>query len=136
MREEMSTKGKVLTILGVIGLLVALVAIYVVANSAQDLAQSNREMISPRLDIQVIAGGPTELEDLFKAAVGKDEDAKEIRNKYVWITVLVKNTGLSDVENIAAVIELDSKIHKIHTAHTTLVRQQMVNFCPSPEIQP
>ena len=113
----MGTKGKVLTTLGVIGLLVALITIYVVANSAQDLAQSNREMISPRLDIHVIAGGPTELEDLFKAAVGKD-DAEEIRNKYVWITVLVKNTGLSDVENIAAAIKLDSKIHKIHTAHS------------------
>jgi len=114
----MGTKGKVLTTLGVIGLLVALITIYVVANSAQNLAQSNRDMISPRLDIHVIAGGPTELEDLFKVAVGEDEDAGEIRDRYVWITVLVKNTGLSDVENIATAIDLNSEIHKIHTTHS------------------
>ena len=112
----MSTKGKALTTVGVIGLLVALVAIYVVANDARNLAQGNRSMISPHLDINVIAGGPTELEDLFKNAVGKDEDAKEIRDKYVWITVLVKNTGLSDAENITTAVDLNSEIREIYTA--------------------
>jgi len=114
----MGAKGKVLTTLGVIGLLATLIAIYTVANKAQNLAQGNRDMISPRLDIHVIAGGPTELEDLFKDAVGKDADAEEIKNKYVWITVLVENTGLPDAENIVTAIDLNSKIHEIHTVHS------------------
>jgi len=114
----MGTKGKTLSTLGVIGLLVALVTIYVVANSAQNLAQDNRDMISPHLDIHVIAGGPTELENFFKAAIGEDENAGEIRDRYVWITVLAKNKGLSEVKDITTAINLNSKIHKIYTAHS------------------
>ncbi len=105
-----------MTTLGVIGLLVVLIFIYVVANSAKNLAQSNRDLISPHLDIHVIAGGPTELKDLFKEAVGEEEDPAKIKAKYVWITTLVKNTGLSEVEDIATAIDLNSKIHKIYTA--------------------
>ncbi len=112
----MGAKGKTLTILGIIGLVVVLIFIYVVANSAKNLAQSNRDIISPHLDTHIIAGGPTELGDLFKDAVGKEEDPEKIKAKYVWITVLVKNTGLSDVEDIATVVSLNSKIHKIYTA--------------------
>jgi len=100
---------------------VALITIYVVANSAQNLAQDNRDMISPHLDIHVIAGGPTELEGFFKAAIGEDENAGKIRDRYVWITVLAKNTknkGLSEVKDITTAINLNSKIHKIYTAHS------------------
>ena len=114
----MSTKGKTLSTLGVIGLAAVLITIYVIANRAQNLAQSNRDMISPRLDIHVIAGGPAELEDLFKAAIGKDENAEEMRDKYVWITVLVENKGLSEVEDITTAVDLNSEIHKIYTAHS------------------
>jgi len=112
----MGTKGKTLTTLGVIGLLVVLLFIYVVANSAKNLAQSNRDLITPHLDIHVIAGGPTELEDSFKDAIGKEEDPAKIRAEYVWVTTLVKNTGLSEVKDIAIAIDLNSKIHEIYTS--------------------
>lgn len=112
----MGAKGKTLTTLGVIGLLVVLIFIYLVANSAKKLAQSNRDLITPHLGVHVIAGGPTELKELFKDAVGKEEDPAKIKAKYVWITTLVKNTGLSEVKDIATVIDLNSKIHKIYTA--------------------
>ena len=110
----MGAKGKTLTTLGVIGLLVVLIFIYVVANSAKKLAQSNRDLITPHLGVHVIAGGPGELKELFKDAVGKEEDPAIIKAKYVWITTLVKTTGLYEVKDIATAIDLNSKIHKKH----------------------
>lgn len=41
----MGAKGKTLTTLGVIGLLVVLIFIYVVANSAKKLAQSRKSVV-------------------------------------------------------------------------------------------
>lgn len=111
----MSTKGKTLTTLGIIGLVAVLIFIYAVANSAQNMAQDNRDMISPHLDTTLIAGGPTELKDLFKEAVGEEKDPAKIEPQYVWLTVLVENAGVNEVEEIATSVSLDTKIHKIYT---------------------
>lgn len=111
----MGAKGKTLTTLGIIGLVAVLIFIYVVANSAQNMAQDNRDMVSPHFETHLIAGGPIELEDLFKEAVGEEGDPAKIEPQYLWLTVLVKNAGLNEVEGIATSVSLDTKIYKIYT---------------------
>lgn len=115
----MKAKNKGLVTVGVLGLLIALIAIYAVAQGGKNLARGNRSMISPNLEIQLIAGGPEELRDLFKEGIrnAKEESVLEkMEAEYLWITVLVKNAGLSEMEDITTVVGLDSEIHKIYTA--------------------
>lgn len=115
----MKKGNKALATLGVFGLLIVLIAIYVVAQGAKNLAQENRSMIDPNLEIQLIAGGSEEFGDLFKEGmknVSEELSLEKLRADYLWITVLVKNAGLAEVEDVRTVVELDSEIYKIYTA--------------------
>lgn len=111
----MSKAGKVLTTLGIIGLVAVLITIYVVANSAQNTAQANRDLLSPHLSTHVMAGGAVEFKDLFKQAVGEKENPEQVKDKYVWLTVIVENKGLSEVEDITTVVDLNADVDKIYT---------------------
>lgn len=108
-QEEKPWKKKAKRALLVIVIIAVVIGLLALAGSANNKAKQNMAKLNvPEYEIWYLPGGPQRFSDNFQDANSEGDKAKVKQDAYIWSTVLVKNDGLSEANNVS--IQVDAAL--------------------------